>query len=99
MTEAVPFILLGLVLTIGYIVWRAGVRRREAAGRETSMEDLLREAEQEARAAAREQEDLLALPPEQEYEQQRIRRMAEQKDGEARQNENNPPDPSPDRPR
>lgn len=98
MAEAVPFLLLGLVLTIGYVIWRAGARGRGASRKAASMEAILREAEREARASARKQEELLALSPEKQYEQQRIRRMTEQNDGEGTQTKDAPAEPPTNRP-
>lgn len=78
------FILLGLVLTIGYIVARRSKGKAESSG--VSVEEALREAEREA--YRRQQETKGAAPigptPEQEMEHANARRLLkdlEEKDG------------------
>lgn len=83
------FIVLGLMLCIGYVVVRTyGGKRRKAEVR--SLEESLREAELDAyakrrRAPEEEFAPLAALTPEQEVEMARARRLAkeqEKQDGE-----------------
>ena len=70
--EWIPFILLGLVLSVGYLVWRAGPGSR-ARREKVDLDVVLFQAEREAREKAARERGVLSGDPAME----KVRRMAE----------------------
>jgi hypothetical protein len=70
--EWIPFILLGLLLSIGYLVWRAGPGSR-ARREKVDVDVLLFKAEREAREKAARERGVLSGDP----AMDKVRRMAE----------------------
>lgn len=79
LTRYFSFILLGLVVTVGYVVWRVFFARKGRKDDRT-LEEILREAETEARqrAASKRGEDneALELTPAQERQRAELQRLA-----------------------
>lgn len=78
-------IILGLVMTFGYVAWRLLSRQKKEERPAKSLEEALREAEAEARrlSSARRAGEAepdgsgLGLSPEQEIEREQVRRLAD----------------------
>lgn len=78
MNEALPFILLGLVLTVGYLVWRLGPGSKSRKREAQSLEAFLAGAEREAREKKAREQGVLDLDPAVAKKQEKLRKMVEQ---------------------
>ncbi|MCC5876805.1 MAG: hypothetical protein JJU11_11350 [Candidatus Sumerlaeia bacterium] len=78
MGTALPFFLLGLLLTIGYLLWRVGPGRHGRKGNALPPEVYLAKAEREAREEAAKKRGVLELDPGEEKKREQLLKMAEQ---------------------
>lgn len=78
MGTALPFFLLGLVLTVGYLLWRVGPGRHGRKKDDLPLEVYLARAEKEAREEAAKKQGVLELDPVEAKKREQLLKIAEQ---------------------
>ncbi len=84
-TKYFSFIVLGLVMTIGYVFWRVKGPKGESPTKSSGLEEALHEAELEAwrlksardQGISEKENEVLALTPEQAKERERLQKIAD----------------------